>query len=258
MLRKLSLLTIALAALACVAPPPAGKDAGPTSAIGQEPEPVAPHYAPVTPQKKFGAIAEGQTTAGNISAIPLVATDDAGGIAVAVTSTAAGSLPTGGATAAKQDTGNTSLASIKTDVDKIPSLGAAAKAAAVPVTMATDQPTINVTEASAASILTDVANIPAKGTATMSGSTPVTLATDDTVALKLTQPTTSAAVTPSDSTVLACAKGLWVGTAGNLSLKLSSDSSAVTWKNVPSGTFVPGSVIRVMAATTAQDIVCLQ
>jgi len=73
----------------------------------------------------------------------------------------------------------------------------------------------------------------------------------------LTQPTASSAVTPSDSTVLACGKGLWIGTAGNLSLKLSSDSSAQTWKNVPSGSFTPGNIIRVMVATTAADIVCL-
>ena len=122
------------------------------------------------------------------------------------------------ATAAKQDTGNSSLATIGTNTGRIPSQGSAA----------------------------------------MAGSIPVTIATDDTVSAKLTQPTASSAVTASDSTVLACTKGLWVGTAGNLSLKLSADSSAVPWNNVPSGTYVPGSVIRVMAATTATNIVCLQ
>jgi len=110
---------------------------------------------------------------------------------------------------------------------------------------------------SLSTIATNTGAIPAKGTAAMAASTPVTIATDDTVSLKLTQPTTSAAVTASDSTVLACGKGLWVGTAGNLSLKLSGDSSAVTWSNVPSGMFVPGNVIRVMAATTATNVVCL-
>lgn len=44
-------------------------------------------------------------------------------------------LPSGAATATKQDTGNTSVASIDT---KTPALGAAAMAAAVPVTIATD------------------------------------------------------------------------------------------------------------------------
>lgn len=107
------------------------------------------------------------------------------------------------------------------------------------------------------SLGTIATNTPAKGTAVMTGSEPVTLATDDTLTNKLTQPTTSAAVTPSDSTVLACGKGLWIGTAGNLSLKLSGDSSAVTWKNVPSGSWTAGNVIRVMVATTAADIVCL-
>ena len=45
------------------------------------------------------------------------------------------------ATATNQTTANSSLASIKTNTDKIPSLGAAAKASAVPVTLATDQGT---------------------------------------------------------------------------------------------------------------------
>ena len=73
------------------------------------------------------------------------------------------------------------------------------------------------------------------------------------------QPTLSAAVTKSDSTDLAatCTKGVWVGTGGDLSVKLAGDSTATTWKNVPSGTYVPGAYSRVMAATTAADVVCL-
>lgn len=99
------------------------------------------------------------------------------------------------------------------------------------------------------------------GQATMANSAPVVIASNQSsVAVNdtaLAQPTVSSAVTPSDSTVLACGKGLWIGTAGNLSLKLSGDSAAVTWKNVPSGSFTPGNVIRVMVATTAADVVCL-
>lgn len=102
----------------------------------------------------------------------------------------------------------------------------------------------------------DQAAIPVSGTITATVDTSL-LATEATVAT-LKQPTATSAVTASDATALTCTKGLWVGTAGNLSLKLSGDSAAVTWKNVPSGTYVPGSVIRVMAATTAADVVCLQ
>lgn len=97
------------------------------------------------------------------------------------------------------------------------------------------------------------------GSTTMSGAIAVTIATDDTMFSAIKQPTKSVAVTPSDSTDLTgtATKGLWVGTAGNLSVKLSGDSSATTWKNVASGTYVPGNFIRVMAATTATDIVAL-
>ena len=100
-----------------------------------------------------------------------------------------GVLPTGAATAAKQDTGNTSLASILA------------------------------------------------------------------AALLLEQPQTAATVTLSDSTTVAFTKGLWVGTGGDLAVTLVG-GSAVTLKNVPSGTYVPGSVIHVMTTnTTASNVV---
>jgi hypothetical protein len=50
-------------------------------------------------------------------------------------------LPVGAATEAKQDVGNTSLASIDS---KTPNLGQAVMAASVPVTIASDQPALNV------------------------------------------------------------------------------------------------------------------
>jgi len=50
-------------------------------------------------------------------------------------------LPSGAATEAKQDTGNTSLASIKTNTDKIPALGQALAAASVPVVLTAAQVT---------------------------------------------------------------------------------------------------------------------
>lgn len=124
------------------------------------------------------------------------------------------------ATGAKQDTGNTSVASIDTKT-------------------------------------------PAKGTAIMTGSTPVTIATDDTAINLLKQPTRTAAVTISDSTDLTstCTKGLFVGVGGNIAIKASADSSAVTLKNVPSGVYLPGALARVMSTnttgcTSAGDCVC--
>lgn len=123
---------------------------------------------------------------------------------------------TGLATSAKQDTGNTSLASIKTDVDKIPSQGAAASAA----------------------------------------STPVVLATDDAQVKALRQPKQAIAVTPSDSTdVTATAtKGLLVTVSGVVNVTYVGDSTAVGLGTLPVGTYVPGELKRVNAATTATVI----
>lgn len=76
--------------------------------------------------------------------------------------------------------------------------------------------------------------------------------------LAVAQPTTSVSITPSDATDLTATvtKGLWVGTAGNVAIKLSADSAAVVLSNVPSGTYVPGAYARVMATnTTATNIV---
>lgn len=99
-----------------------------------------------------------------------------------------GAAPTGSATAGKQDTGNTSLASIDTNVAK---------------------------------------QIPA---------------------------TTAAAVTPSDSTALT-SRAVWVGGAGDLSVRLSgATSTTVVFTAVPAGTLLPLSVVRIMAATTATNI----
>lgn len=81
------LLAVAVLAIGC-------RDAAPTD--------TATH-------QKFGAIVEGQTAAGAIQALPLVATDDAGGVAVAVKATAAGTLPSGGATSANQVLQTTAL-----------------------------------------------------------------------------------------------------------------------------------------------------
>ena len=65
-----------------------------------------------------------------------------------------------------------------------------------------------------------------------------------------------AAVTPSDTTELNC-RALYVGTTGNVVLQMPGRSETVTFSNVPAGTFMPVSARRVMAATTATNLVAL-
>ena len=62
------------------------------------------------------------------------------------------------------------------------------------------------------------------------------------------------AVTPSDSTALEF-KRLYVGGVGNVVVKASIDGSAVTFAAVPAGTQLEVAGVRVMAATTATNIV---
>ncbi len=74
---------------------------------------------------------------------------------------------------------------------------------------------------------------------------------------KVIPATTAAAVTPSDSTPLT-SRAVWVGGGGDVSVRLSgATSTTVVFTNVPSGSLLPMSVVRVMAATTATDIVVL-
>jgi hypothetical protein len=65
------------------------------------------------------------------------------------------------------------------------------------------------------------------------------------------------AITPADATDLTTSKirALWVGGAGNLSLIALNDTSAVTITGVLAGTILPISVVKVMTATTATNIV---
>ncbi len=72
-------------------------------------------------------------------------------------------------------------------------------------------------------------------------------------------PKSTTAVTTSDSTdtTTYCGKGIWVGVAGDVAVKMLSDSAATTLKNVPSGSFVPGQFLRIMSTnTTATNILC--
>ena len=67
------------------------------------------------------------------------------------------------------------------------------------------------------------------------------------------------AVTKSDSTEVSC-EGIYVGTGGSLAIKHKSGSSVVTYTNVSSGSLLPLRLTngRIMAATTASDIIALR
>jgi len=66
------------------------------------------------------------------------------------------------------------------------------------------------------------------------------------------------AVTASDSTDLTGARGLLVGGAGDLAVRMINDpSTTVTITGVVAGAILPLRVTRVMAATTATNITAL-
>lgn len=62
------------------------------------------------------------------------------------------------------------------------------------------------------------------------------------------------AVTPSDSTELVGVRALWVGGAGTVSVIACNDTSAVSL-TVPAGTLLPIFARKVMAASSATNIV---
>ena len=65
------------------------------------------------------------------------------------------------------------------------------------------------------------------------------------------------AVTPSDTTDLTGCRALWIGGSGTLSIKCVDDTAAVTITVPNTGVLLPLFVSRVMAATTAGNIVAL-
>jgi len=66
-------------------------------------------------------------------------------------------------------------------------------------------------------------------------------------------------VTPSDTAPLAdIPKALYVGTGGTIVMRGKSDAADRTWKNVPSGAFLPFRAEYIRATgTTAADILAL-
>jgi hypothetical protein len=64
------------------------------------------------------------------------------------------------------------------------------------------------------------------------------------------------AVTPSDTTQINC-RALYIGGTGNVLVHMPNSEVSVTFSNVLAGTVLPVSVRRVLAATTATNIVAL-
>lgn len=66
------------------------------------------------------------------------------------------------------------------------------------------------------------------------------------------------AVTPSDTTLLAPTRGLYIGGAGNVTVDFADGTTGILFTAPPVGTLLPISVIRVKATgTTATAIVAL-
>lgn len=67
----------------------------------------------------------------------------------------------------------------------------------------------------------------------------------------------AAAVTPHDTNEIAATRALYVGGAGDLTVKLVNDSSTVALVGVPAGSVLPIRVKLVTTASTATNIVAL-
>ena len=71
--------------------------------------------------------------------------------------------------------------------------------------------------------------------------------------------TRHADVTKSDSTTFTAPQAIYVGTGGDIALRLIGDSTVVVYKNVADGTWMPVLADRVMSTdTTASDIVRME
>lgn len=64
------------------------------------------------------------------------------------------------------------------------------------------------------------------------------------------------AVTKADADLDQVPRALWVGTAGDLTVRFGTDTNVVI-KNVPAGTLLPIRPTQIRNATTAADIVAL-
>lgn len=66
------------------------------------------------------------------------------------------------------------------------------------------------------------------------------------------------AITPHDTNTIENTRGIYVGGAGNVTLKFADSAAAVTLVAVPVGTFLPVQAVMVLATgTTATNLVAL-
>jgi hypothetical protein len=69
-------------------------------------------------------------------------------------------------------------------------------------------------------------------------------------------PEHAVAITPADADLAQATRALYVGTGGDVAVRML-DGSSVTLVNVPSGTLLPLRVARVLPASTASGILGL-
>lgn len=64
-------------------------------------------------------------------------------------------------------------------------------------------------------------------------------------------------ITPSDTVELEnYTRGVWIGVGGDVVMILAASGTAVTFKNIPSGTMIPMVIRQIkLTGTTAQNIV---
>jgi len=71
--------------------------------------------------------------------------------------------------------------------------------------------------------------------------------------------TRHADVTKSDVTVFDAPQAIYIGTGGDIALRLIGNSTTVVYKNIPDGTFLPVLADQVLSTgTTASDIVRME
>jgi hypothetical protein len=68
----------------------------------------------------------------------------------------------------------------------------------------------------------------------------------------------ASAITPNDSTLFTQETALYIGTGGDVAVNMWGTNETVTFSNIPSGTFMPILVDKVLSTgTTASNIIGL-
>jgi len=76
-------------------------------------------------------------------------------------------------------------------------------------------------------------------------------------AMKLAQARNAQSVTPSTSALNDTDGVLYVGTGGNVQVRMTGSQNTITFNNVQDGSFLPIRVDRVFTGTTASNIIFL-